>query len=91
MTQLKFPPGTLLLDPTGSGSPILWSVKNSTKLICVRDGAIMEATLTKPGLPKGWKIIENRAIARELANHLSQLTNAHKPLPSLFQEEPDAG
>lgn len=91
MTQLKLPIGTLLLDPgDGLASPALWSVKSATKLICARDGVIAEATLTKSGLPEGWKIINNRAIARELAKHLAELTKRGDKLPSLFEEDPNA-
>lgn len=62
------PVGALLLDP-GEGShprPKIWTVTSAKTVIYEEDYATVKATLTKPGLPKGWRRINNGALAQKL-------------------------
>lgn len=64
--------GTLLLDATAENSPKVWTVVSPRKVVAAVDGIVMEASLTMTptatNLPEGWHLIDNRQLARHLAN-----------------------
>lgn len=65
----SLPVGTLLLDPgDGSGGtrPTIWTVATARTLTASVEGLVMKGTLSKAGLPKGWRVISNRALAHAL-------------------------
>jgi hypothetical protein len=60
--------GMLILDPgDGIGTPTVWTVLSSGEapktLIAHYGSCSCKSTLNKSGLPKGWKIINNRVLA----------------------------
>lgn len=61
--------GTLLLDPgDGSGSTraTIWTVASARTLTAAVEGLVMKGTLSKAGLPEGWRVIDNRVLAHTL-------------------------
>jgi hypothetical protein len=62
------PIGTLVLDP-GEGAtprPLIWTVVSKRGLVAASEGCEMRATLRATGLPKGWREISNRGLARDI-------------------------
>lgn len=69
MTQLKLERGMLLLDPgTDHISPKVWTVVSAKKLVMFGNSIAQEATLTASGLPEGWQVVHNAALARHLVH-----------------------
>lgn len=61
------PVGTLLFDPgDATGNATIWTVATARTLTASVEGLAMKATLTKAGLPEGWKIIDNRVLAQTI-------------------------
>lgn len=61
------PVGTLLLDPGENGSrPRVWTVVSARTVISADPGVSMRATLRATGKPKGWRVINNAALASTL-------------------------
>lgn len=60
------PVGTLLFNPNEADRPIIWTVAAARTLIANSDDIAMKGVLTKAGLPEGWKIINNRALAQTM-------------------------
>lgn len=62
------PTGTLLLEPTnGILTAKVWTVASPRTIVRCEGGVCIKATLTKPGVPRDWQLIDNRALARHLS------------------------
>ena len=67
----KLDTGMLLLDPNG---PTVYMAASKSTVIAHHGTFSEKATLSKPGvIPPGWKLINNRALAIELMEKLSEL------------------
>lgn len=64
-------PGMLLLDSDGAlgGRPMIWTVKSKYTLVGYSEGVLITGQLTrKPGLPKGFVLLDGRRLAAHLAD-----------------------
>lgn len=68
--------GMLLLDPgSDSRGPTVYTATSKSTIVAHHGSFSEKATLRKPGfVPSGWKIINNKALAAELMEKLSQET-----------------
>ena len=64
----KLEPGELILDP-GEGEnphPTLWTVISARTIIASYGDVSARATLKASGLPKGWRRVNNRPLAKHI-------------------------
>ncbi len=64
----KLEPGMLVLDP-GEGEnprPMIWTVISARTVIAHYGDCSARATLRASGLPKGWRIVNNRPLAKHI-------------------------
>lgn len=60
-------PGMLLLDPGDQGfGPRVWTAIGAKTVIRQDEGTQVKATLKRPGVPEGWRVIDDRALAASL-------------------------
>jgi hypothetical protein len=67
-TVVPLEQGMLLLAPSEGeySSPKIYTVLSAKTVVCHHGNCTEKATLSKSGLPKGWRIINNAPLAKYL-------------------------